>query len=221
MLVELCRREPEQARRTLGLTAGQVFEIERNAALLTAPTAAVGRIYSGVLYDALDLAALSAGAKRRAATRVAVTSALFGLLRLGDRIPAYRLSGHSSLPGVGTIASAWRRPLGEVLGGEVARGLVLDLRSETYASFWRPSPTSAAKVVTVRVLQETAGVRTVVSHFNKATKGRLVATLLEDGANPATSRGLVAVLTRLGWHVETSPSDPRQISVIVTEAHQT
>lgn len=215
-LVGLCQGDPERARTALGLTAGQALEVTRNAGLLSAPTAPAGQIYTGVLYDALGLAALSTAAKRRAASRLAVASALFGLLRPGDRIPSYRLSGDTTLPGLGTLASVWRQPLGEVLEREATRGLVVDLRSVTYATFWRPPAGSRTNVVTVRVLQETAGVRTVVSHVNKATKGRLVAGLLEDGANPASTRGLATTLTRLGWYVEPDPGNPRSLDVIVT-----
>ena len=148
---------------------------------------------------------------------MAVASALFGLVRLGDRIPSYRLSGSTTLPGIGTLASAWRGPLGEVLDGRGGRGLVVDLRSGTYAGFWRPPPGSRTNVVSVRVLQDNAGVRTVVSHFNKATKGRLVASLLEDGANPGSPRALATTLTRLGWYVEPDPRDPRTLDVVVAE----
>jgi uncharacterized protein len=150
-----------------------------------------------------------------------VTSGLFGLVRLGDRIPAYRLSGATSLPGLGTLASAWREPLGLVIRPEASRGLVVDLRSGTYAGFWRPRPGSSDNLVTVRVLQDNAGARTVVSHFNKATKGRLVRALLEDGINPATPRSFAKALTRLGWRVETDEQDPRAIDVIVTDAELT
>ena len=45
----------------------------------------------------------------------------------------------------------------------------------------------------------------MVSHFNKATKGRLVRALLEDGANPRTPTALAGVLRDLGWTVETEP----------------
>jgi len=216
-LVELCEGDPERARATLGLTPGQVADISRNATLHSAPTASAGQIYTGVLYDAMSLGTLSAAAKRRAATRVAVASALFGLVRVGDRIPSYRLSGSTTLPGLGTLASNWRGPLSEVLGEESRRGLVVDLRSGAYASFWRPRPGSRTNVVAVRILQESAGVRTVVSHFNKATKGRLVAGLLEDGANPGSPRGLANALTRLGWQVEPAPGDPSTLDVVVRE----
>lgn len=218
-LVDMCRTDPDRARVVLGLSPGQADDVARNSRVQSAPTTTAGRLYTGVLYDALGLAELSPAAKRRASIRVAVTSALFGLVRPGDRIPSYRLGGGTTLPGIGTLAAAWRGPLGEVLTAEAERGLLVDLRSGTYASFWRPAPASRTNVVSVRVLQEKAGVRTIVSHFNKATKGRLTADVLEDGANPGSPRSFAAALTRLGWQVEQPTSDARQLDVIVTDVH--
>ena len=101
---------------------------------------------------------------------------------------------------------------------QAAGGLVVDLRSTTYAGFWRPRPDLARRVVTVRVLHETGGRRTVVSHFNKATKGRLVRDLLDDGANPGSVRAFAAALDRLGWHVEVGDQGKAgtQLDVVVT-----
>jgi cytoplasmic iron level regulating protein YaaA (DUF328/UPF0246 family) len=217
-LVSLCRDQPEQARSALGLSLGQGVDIARNAHLASAPTASAGRIYCGVLYEALDLAHADTVVRRRATSRVAVASALFGLVRLGDRIPAYRLGGASSLPGLGSLASIWREPLGVEIDRQREKGLVVDLRSGTYAAFARPAA-AAHRHVSVRVLHEVDGVRSVVSHFNKATKGRLVADLLADGATPGTPAALQATLTRLGWTVERA-LDPRPtLDVIVTTLH--
>ena len=58
---------------------------------------------------------LDTAAKRRATSRVAVTSSLFGLVRPADRIPAYRLSGDATLPGLGPVAGVWREHLGPVV----------------------------------------------------------------------------------------------------------
>jgi cytoplasmic iron level regulating protein YaaA (DUF328/UPF0246 family) len=217
-LVDLCRGDPDSARSTLGLAAGLAELVSRNAGLPTAPTARADRIYSGVLYDALGLDDLPPDARRRAATRLAVVSSLFGLVRPGDRIPAYRLSGDASLPGLGPVAGLWRAHLGGAVREDLGGGLLVDLRSSTYASFWRPEPDLARRVVTVRVLHESGGRRTVVSHFNKATKGRLVRSLLVDGANPGSVRGLVATLGRLGWQVElgTPSRTGTPIDVVVT-----
>jgi uncharacterized protein len=216
-LVSLCSGDPEVARRSLDLPVGLAGEVARNAGLRSAPTAAVGRIYSGVLYDALGLDSLSSSAKRRASSRLVVTSSLFGLLRIGDRIPAYRLSGDVSLPSTGTIASVWRESLDEVMRPVVARQLVVDLRSGMYAAFWRPDAAAARRVVSLRVLHEVNGKRSVVSHFNKATKGRIVRTLLEDGGDPGSAKGFVALLTKLGWVVEPTPGKASSYDVVVTE----
>ncbi len=218
-LVRLCREDPERARTALGLAPGLADLVGRNADLPTASTARADRVYSGVLYDALDLAGLPADARRRATSRVAVVSSLFGMVRPGDRIPAYRLSGDASLPGLGPVAAVWRAHLGAAVREAVGAGLLVDLRSTTYAAFWRPEADFARRVVTVRVLHESAGRRTVVSHFNKATKGRLVRGLLEDGANPGSVRALVAALERLGWRVEAGERgrNGTPIDVVVSE----
>ncbi|WP_460846949.1 peroxide stress protein YaaA [Nocardioides ultimimeridianus] len=218
-LVALCRDDPARAAEVLGLSAGQADLVDRNAALRSAPTARADRVYSGVLYDALDVATLSAGAKRRAGSRLAVTSSLFGLVRLADRIPAYRLSGDASLPDLGPVAGVWRDALGPAVTDALGRGLLVDLRSGVYAAFWRPPADLAPRVATVRVLHESGGQRKVVSHFNKATKGRIVRALLEDGADPRTPPALAAALERLGWNVEVGAPGPKgtQLDVVVRE----
>lgn len=218
-LVGLCRDEPDAAVATLGLTAGQVEHVARNAVLETAPTARADRIYTGVLYDALDAATLSAAARRRAATRLAVTSSLFGLVRPGDRIPAYRLSGDAALPEVGPVAGVWREALGPAVEEALGRGLLVDLRSSMYAAFWRPPTDLAPRVATVRVLHEVDGTRKVVSHFNKATKGRIVRALLEDGADPRTPAALADAVRDLGWTVELGEPTKKgtQLDVVVSD----
>ena len=218
-LVELCRDQPDHAATVLGLSRSQLDLVARNATLTDAPTARADRIYDGVLYEALDLPSLSSSAKRRAASRLAITSSLFGMLRVGDRIPAYRLSGDACMPGLGPVAGWWRESLGEAVTDAMGKGLLVDLRSSMYAGFWRPPAELAPRVATVRVLHEVAGRRQVVSHFNKATKGRLVRALLEDGRDPRTPAALAGVLTDLGWRVETDEPTKKgtQLDVIVSE----
>ncbi|HET7388569.1 MAG TPA: peroxide stress protein YaaA [Nocardioidaceae bacterium] len=201
-LVHLCTSCRADAAGVLGLGATQVGEVDRNARLASAPAARADRVYSGVLYSALDLPTLDATARRRAASWLATTSGLFGLLRPSDRIPAYRLSGSVSLPGVGALTAFWRGHLDEAVREAARHGLIVDLRSSPYASFWRPDRELARRVVTVRVLQDKDGRRSVVSHFNKATKGRLVRSMLTDGAAPSTPDQLADQLAVLGWRAE-------------------
>jgi uncharacterized protein len=218
-LVRLCRGPEDVAVRTLGLSAGQVDEVRRNARLPQLPTAPAERVYTGVLYEALGLTTLDGRAHRRALARVAIVSSLYGLVRPGERIAPYRLAGGVTLPGLGGVAAHWRAHLDPVVGDLAGRGLVVDLRSSTYAAFWRPRPELAGRVVTVRVLHEVGERRQVVSHFNKATKGRLVRALLEDGRDPRTPEALARLLAELGWRVEHGPRDRHaaQLDVVVSE----
>lgn len=214
-LVGLCRTRADAAE-VLGLGPTQIGEVDHNAAILDAPAARADRVYSGVLYDALDAASLTGAAKRRASTQLLIASALFGWVRPSDRIPSYRLSGDTRLPGLGSVSGHWRRELAGWSGGT---GLLVDLRSQQYAAFWRTGVAMADQVATVRVLQERAGRRTVVSHFNKATKGRLVRALLIDGARPGSPADLAQVWRRLGWQVDEGTPGPHgtRLDVVVTE----
>jgi cytoplasmic iron level regulating protein YaaA (DUF328/UPF0246 family) len=216
-LIELCEGDPDVAAKTLGIGSTQLDLVDLNRSLRTSPTARADQVYSGVLYDALDIATLSPAARRRATARLAVTSSLFGLVRPSDRIPAYRLSGDATLPGLGPVAGAWREHLGAEATAALGRGLLVDLRSGMYGAFWRPTP--EVKVATVRVLHEHQGQRKVVSHFNKATKGRIVRALLERGANPSTPAKLAEALRELGWTVEQGASGKAgvQLDVVVSE----
>ncbi len=218
-LVDLCGTDPELAARTLGLGTTQIDEVRRNHHLPASPTARADAIYTGVLYDALDLASLDAASRRRASRSLAVTSSLFGLLRPSDRIPSYRLAGGVNLPGIGVISTHWRDVLDPVVREAAGNGLVVDLRSTTYAAFWRPEPDLARRVATVRVLQQVGSERKVVSHFNKATKGRLVRALLESGASPTTPTRLAEQIAALGWATELQQPgrNGQQIDVVVEE----
>ncbi|MGZ5404795.1 MAG: YaaA family protein, partial [Nocardioides sp.] len=128
----------EDAADLLGIGHTQLDLLARNRVLETAPTARADRVYTGVLYDSLGFESLSPAARRRSATRVAVTSSVFGLVRPTDRIPAYRLSGDTTLPGLGPVAGVWRDVLGDAVRESLGDGLLVDLRSGTYAAFWRP-----------------------------------------------------------------------------------
>ncbi len=109
--------------------------------------------------------------------------------------------------------------LDPVVREAAGKGMVVDLRSSTYAAFWRPERDLARKVATVRVLHQVGSERKVVSHFNKATKGRLVRALLESGATPRTPVGLADAIRDLGWKVELGDPGKHgcQLDVIVEE----
>ncbi|MER7459768.1 peroxide stress protein YaaA [Micromonospora sp. NPDC126480] len=216
--------DEEAALAGLGLSPGQRGELRRNARLRVAATAPAERLYTGVLYEALDVATLPPAALRAARRSVLISSGLWGAVRLTDRIPPYRCPIGARLPGPGALSAFWRRALAPAMAGAAGDGPVLDLRSGAYAATWAPRGAAAARTVTVRVLHERevdgAPVRSVVSHFNKATKGRLVRDLLTAGARPRTADGIVTALRDLKYTVEEQPAPagrPRQLDVVVTE----
>jgi uncharacterized protein len=219
-LVRLCRRTPRRAIETLGLGPKRADDVGRNAVLPDAPSVAAREVYAGVLYDALGLRSLGKDAARRADERVVVMSGLWGALRPGDRIPAYRLSGGVTLPAVGSLPNHWRPALADVLTSVAGGGAVVDLRSTTYEAFWRPGPSLAERSVRVRVLHEQGGKRGVVSHHSKATKGHVARGLLESPARPNGPADVADLVTDLGWKVELTPPDrvtrPWLLDVVVT-----
>ncbi|MFD9886802.1 peroxide stress protein YaaA [Streptomyces alboflavus] len=226
-LVELCAADEDKARAVLGLSEGLRGEVAKNTELRTAGAQPAGEIYTGVLYDALDLSSLDAAAKRRAARSLLVFSGLWGAVGVTDRIPSYRCSMGVKLPGLGALGAYWRGPMADVLPGAAGDGLVLDLRSAAYASAWKPKGEVAGRTATVRVLhaQIVDGVerRSVVSHFNKATKGRIVRALLTAGISPADPAELVTALRDLGHVVEAEPPARAGrawgLDVVVREIH--
>jgi uncharacterized protein len=180
----------------LGISERQSGEVERNAALRSSPTMPALARYTGVLYDALDVTGMTKAELGRASGRLAVASALFGLVRANDHVPAYRLSASSAIPGVGPLGALWRPALEPVLAG--LDGLVIDMRSGPYAGL--------AKIpgaVTVRVVsQEANGRRLAVTHFNKAHKGKLARALSTASREPTTVKTVISVAAKADLHLE-------------------
>jgi uncharacterized protein len=191
----------------LGLSARQADEVDRNAKLRDAPTLPALRRYTGVLYDALDVAGMTAAGWSRARRRLAVCSALFGVVAGGDAIPAYRLSAGSALPGIGSLRGVWRPALEPALSA--VAGLVVDLRSGAYAALARVPGAVTVRVVT----QDAAGRRRAVSHHNKAHKGRLARALATAPAEPADVAGLVRAGASAGLRLE--PTAERTLDLLI------
>lgn len=172
----------------LGVSPNLTAEIARNVSLTTSPTLPAGQVYTGVLYDALDLPTLDPAARRRANSRIVIISALFGALRLTDRVPAYRLSMAVNLPGVGPLAAHWRQPLRESMDAVGGMGTIVDCRSSTYAAAWAPVAGSPQAHRWVQITVPGA------THRAKHTRGLVARTLCQSAADPRTPEGLVAVL---------------------------
>ncbi|WP_029253633.1 YaaA family protein [Paraoerskovia marina] len=178
----------------LGVGAGVASDVERNLHLDGAPTAPASSVYTGVLYAAAGLDALRPAAAERADRSVLTISALWGAVAPGDLIPAYRLS-MGTLPGLGKLATAWRPHLSRALDGRAGGDVVVDCRSAPYAAAWKPP--ADADWVAVKVVREVAGVRKVVSHNAKHTRGVLTGHLLQRPGEPTSADELLKATEEL------------------------
>ena len=168
----------------LKIPAGKRADAEENLVLRTAPVMLAIRRYTGVLYDALDAASLPDAAL----SRLAVGSALFGLVRATDRVPRYRVSGGSKVRGR-TMKAWWGTSVSDVLAQQ---DFVVDLRSGAYQQL---GPVPGA--VTVRVEQADTG--KVVSHLNKQYKGELARALAPH--NAASAENVADIASAAGFDV--------------------
>lgn len=176
----------EDAASTLGVSPSLSGEIARNLVLERAPALPAARVYSGVLYDALDYASLDTSARRRANRWIVVVSALFGAVRPTDPIVPYRLSMAVNLPGIGPLASAWKPELRTVLPQTARRGVIVDCRSSTYAAAWAPEGALTDRWVQIRVPGAT--------HMAKHTRGLVARHLCEMGEDPRSVPALAEVV---------------------------
>ena len=211
-LTRLCSGSVPKAAKVLGLGPTQHGEVGANARLREEPCSPAIEVYTGVLYEALDAASLTAAARRRLDDQVAIASGLWGLVRPSDPIPSYRLSGGVTLPGLGKLSTFWRPALSDVIAQQ--DGLIIDMRSGAYVALGPLDDDLADRAVTVRVLTERKGKRTVVSHHNKSTKGHVVRSLVGSRRQPKSVEDLLDVLTAAGHDVELTPPAKGPINVL-------
>lgn len=176
---------------------------ELDPGLLRAPAGPAGEVYTGVLYAHLGLADLPAAARRRARERLLVASALWGVVGVEDRIPAYRLTMSDRLGGIGPLARFWRPALAAALPSDA---FVVDLRSGAYAAAWSPAQGTR---VEVKAFTERDGVRRPISHMAKAVRGEVARLLVGERRALATPEDVAAVVEAAGERVELTPPGKR------------
>jgi len=192
----------------LRLPASRRAEVERDREVRRSPTLPAIERYTGVLYDALDAATLAPTARDWVDRHVVVHSALLGLVRAGDPIPAYRLSHDARLTGT-PLKRLWAAPVSALLAAQDA--LVLDLRSEAYAALG-PAP-AGERTRYLRVVAEAGdGARTALAHDNKAGKGALVRALADGAVDASDVPELLARAAALGIRLE--PGAPGELDLV-------
>jgi cytoplasmic iron level regulating protein YaaA (DUF328/UPF0246 family) len=162
--------------------------------LRKAPTAPAAAVYTGVLFKRLELPKLPAKARRQ----VLIASALWGVVRPGDRIPHYKLPPKEKLDGIGPLAKFWRPALAEALPDEEGE-LIVDMRSGAYSTMWKPK---RATLLAVRAFSEEKGERKAVSHMAKAVRGDVALALLQAKKAPVDPKDAAALAEAAGFTVE-------------------
>lgn len=170
--------------------------------LRAAPAAPAAEVYTGVLYQRLDLPGLPAAARRRAQKRVLIASALWGFVGPGDRIPAYRLPPSTKPAGIGPLAAWWREALAGAMPDEPGETIV-DMRSGAYSTMWKPK---RATLLSVRAFREENGERKAVSHMAKAARGDVARALLLAKVEPRDPSAVAKVVAGAGFEVELTPA---------------
>lgn len=147
----------------------------------TKPTPAMA-VYSGVLYQALGWSSLSPAAKKRGESALAIISAKYGVVRPSQKIENYKekINNKRLAETVATALDPIKTPL------------IVDCRSSTYKTVWK-SPVDIT--VEVRVSTVVDGVRTVITHMSKKTRGEITRWLLQSRSIPKTPEDLYAIVS--------------------------
>jgi len=139
-------------------------------------------VYTGVLYKALGWSTLSTSAKERAQESLAIISAKYGVLRPLDQIKPYKEK---------IKTKKMRGPISKVLSA-IDADLIIDCRSSTYQGVWSPP---ADKCVEIKVFTEVDGVKKVITHMSKKTRGEVTRLLLLSMSVPTNPHELREIVS--------------------------
>ena len=145
------------------------------------PAAAI-LVYTGTLYSALGWASLTASAQERAQKSLAIISAKYGVLRPLDQIKPYKEK---------IKTKEMREPITKVLQA-IDADLIIDCRSSTYQGVWTPP---ADKCVEIKVFTVVNGVKKVITHMSKKTRGEVARVLLLSKSAPTNPHELRAIVS--------------------------
>ncbi len=146
-----------------------------------APGAAID-VYMGVLYKALDWASLTQPQRAVGQRSIAIISAKYGVLRPLDPIEAYKEIINNAV---------MRKPVTDYLEA-IKTDLIIDCRSSTYQGVWTP-PFNLC--VEIKVFTELNGVKKIITHMSKKTRGEVTRILLQEVA-PTNPKELCTIISR-------------------------
>ena len=140
-------------------------------------------VYMGVLYAALGWARLNKAQQKLGQSCIAIISAKYGVVRPMDPIAPYKekINNKKMSP---QVAQAL---------GEAETELIIDCRSSTYQTVWQ-SP--VAITVEIKVFTRVAGVKKVITHMSKKTRGEVTHEILKANQVPKTPQELQIIVAQ-------------------------
>lgn len=156
------------------------------------PTPAIS-VYTGVLYQALEWSSLSPAAKKRGEAALVIISARYGAIKVTERIESYKekIDNKAMAPQVAEVLDP------------IKADLIVDCRSSTYKTVWKAP---AEITVEIKVSTVVDGVRTVITHMSKKTRGEITRWLLQSRSTPKTPEDLYAIVSEK-YPCALTPSD--------------
>ena len=198
-----------------GLNKAREAVIEAAGAkeLLSAPTMRALDRYSGTLYGAIhgrglkgtptEHNSLTSDEIARAKSTILIQSAMFGLIPATDLIPEYKINATKKLNGL-NLKQLWAQAH-EAIWPRLSGGLIIDLRSKTYAEL-APIPEGLTSYTVTVYVEREDGFREQLNHFNKKAKGQLVRAVLMENTPPETLSDLQKCAAKVGLKVEVNGS---------------
>jgi hypothetical protein len=200
-----------------------VVEAMGDKSLLTAPTMRALDRYTGTLYGALhgrglkgtptEHNSLTTDEVARAKSTVLIQSAVFGLIPATDLIPEYKINANKNLNGL-NLKKLWSQAH-EAIWPRLAGGIIIDLRSKTYADL-APIPEALTSYRVVVFVENEDGSREQLNHFNKKAKGQLVRAALMAKTAPETITDLQKCALKAGLKIEVEGS---QLTLLTRSAN--
>ena len=139
-------------------------------------------VYTGVLYQGLGWATLGESGQNRAQISIAIISAKYGSLKCLDLIEPYKEK---------IDVAQMRTPITKALDA-IEADLIIDCRSSTYQSVWTPP---AEKCVEIKVFSKVDGVKKVITHMSKKTRGEVTRLLLLSKIVPTNAHELAEIVS--------------------------
>lgn len=131
------------------------------------------RLYTGVVYDNIEIDTLSKSALANLTSKTYAISGLWGLVRLSDHLPDYKLKISSRFDDV-NLVKYWAYEVSGLIHKISKDKFVWDLLPNEHSKVWNDKDSAVTHIVAVRFVEEKAGKLKVVGHTAKAYKGKLV-----------------------------------------------